>query len=99
MLRAFELLELDSRDLRREPTEHRKMELAELLAGRLRSSATRPPGIALNEVFVWPGDVVFESAGARVRGHRQQAARVALRRQPDRRVAQNQEPECTRSAP
>ena len=50
---AFDLLELDGRDLRRQPIENRKAELAELPRG-LR------PGIALNAVFTEPGDVVYK---------------------------------------
>jgi bifunctional non-homologous end joining protein LigD len=54
---AFDLLEFDGRDLRREPIEDRKAELAELL----RDSR---PGLVLNKVFIEPGDVVFKHACA-----------------------------------
>jgi bifunctional non-homologous end joining protein LigD len=54
---AFDLLEINSRNLRREPIEDRKAELAELLAGC-------GPGLALNNVFIEPGDVVFKHACA-----------------------------------
>jgi bifunctional non-homologous end joining protein LigD len=54
-LYAFDLLELDGQDLRREPLETRKATLASLL----RSC---PPGLRLNEHFAQPGDVVFRHA-------------------------------------
>ena len=50
---AFDLLELDGRDLRGEPIEVRKSELARLLDGC-------KPGIAINAVFDDPGPIVFE---------------------------------------
>jgi ATP-dependent DNA ligase len=52
---GFDLIELDGHDLRREPIEHRKAELAQLLAGCR-------PGIVLNAVFDDPGPTVFEHA-------------------------------------
>jgi bifunctional non-homologous end joining protein LigD len=52
---AFDLLELDGADLRREPIETRKATLASLLRGHL-------PGLLLNEHFEHPGDVVFRHA-------------------------------------
>jgi bifunctional non-homologous end joining protein LigD len=55
LLYAFDLLELDGTDLRREPLETRKATLASLL----RSC---PPGIRLNEHLAHPGDVVFRHA-------------------------------------
>jgi bifunctional non-homologous end joining protein LigD len=54
---AFELIELDARDLRREPIEDRKRELARLLRDCR-------PGLVLNQVFEEPGDVVFKHACA-----------------------------------
>ena len=51
-LYAFDLLELDGQDLRREPLETRKATLASLLRGSL-------PGVRLNEHLTHPGDVVF----------------------------------------
>jgi bifunctional non-homologous end joining protein LigD len=52
---AFDLLELDGRDLRREPIEVRKRRLATLLRGaRL--------GLQLNEHIAESGDVVFRHA-------------------------------------
>ena len=54
-LYAFDLLELDGVDLRREPIETRKATLASLLRG-IRA------GLHLNEHFLHPGDVVFRHA-------------------------------------
>jgi ATP-dependent DNA ligase len=55
ILVGFDLLEVDGRDLRREPIEDRKAELANLLRGSM-------PGLVLNEVFEAPGPIVFEHA-------------------------------------
>ena len=52
---AFDLLELDGRDLRREPIEERKRLLAELLRGSNLS-------IVLNEHFTEDGAIVFREA-------------------------------------
>jgi ATP-dependent DNA ligase len=57
MLVAFDLIELDGRDLRREPIETRKAELSRLLDGC-------DPGIVLNAVFTEPGPTVFKYACA-----------------------------------
>jgi bifunctional non-homologous end joining protein LigD len=54
-LYAFDLLELDGRDLRREPIEDRKTALARLLLGA-------KPGVQLSEHLDRPGDIVFEHA-------------------------------------
>jgi bifunctional non-homologous end joining protein LigD len=54
-LYAFDLLELDGADLRREPFETRKATLASLLRGCL-------PGLRLNEHLAQPGDLVFRHA-------------------------------------
>jgi bifunctional non-homologous end joining protein LigD len=54
---AFDLVELDGRDLRREPIEDRKAELAQFLAGWRA-------GLVLNVVFEDGGPVVFEHACA-----------------------------------
>ena len=54
-LYAFDLLELDGVDLRREPIETRKATLASLLRG-IRA------GLRLNEHFIHSGDVVFRHA-------------------------------------
>jgi bifunctional non-homologous end joining protein LigD len=55
LLFAFDLLELDGQDLRREPFETRKATLASLLRGSM-------PGLRLNEHLTPPGDVVFRHA-------------------------------------
>ena len=55
LLYAFDLLELDGADLRREPFATRKATLASLLRGGL-------PGLRLNEHLAHPGDVVFQHA-------------------------------------
>ena len=52
---AFDLLELDGQDLRREPLEVRKQTLASLLRGSL-------PGLQYNAHLTHPGDIVFEHA-------------------------------------
>jgi bifunctional non-homologous end joining protein LigD len=54
-LYAFDLLELDGEDLRREPIETRKATLANLLRGSLR-------GLRLNEHLTHSGDIVFQHA-------------------------------------
>jgi len=55
LLYAFDLLELEGEDLRREPFETREATLASLLRGSL-------PGLRLNEHLAYPGDVVFQHA-------------------------------------
>jgi len=55
ILFAFDLLELNGTDLRREPIETRKATLASLLRGSL-------PGLRLNEHLTHPGDAVFQHA-------------------------------------
>ena len=52
MLCAFDLLELDGRDLRRRPIEERKGLLAKLLNGQQTS-------IVLNQVYEGDGAIVF----------------------------------------
>ena len=54
-LYAFDLLELDGQDLRREPIETRKATLASLLRGSLR-------GLRLNEHLAHDGESVFRHA-------------------------------------
>ena len=54
---AFDLIEIDGRDLRWEPLEHRKAMLAPLLRKPL-------PGLVFNATFEEPGDVVFKHACA-----------------------------------
>jgi len=52
---AFDLLELDGKDMRREPYEVRKATLASVLRqGR--------PGLRINERLNYPGDMVFRHA-------------------------------------
>jgi len=55
VLCAFDLLELDGQDLRRQPIEERKRMLAMLVRGP-------HPGIALSEHYVGDGEIVFEHA-------------------------------------
>ena len=54
---AFDLLELDGKDLRGEPFEVRKATLASLLRARL-------PGLQFNQHLTHPGDIVFRHACA-----------------------------------
>jgi bifunctional non-homologous end joining protein LigD len=54
-LYAFDLLELDGQDLRREPLEVRKQTLASLLRSSL-------PGVQFNAHLTHPGDIVFAHA-------------------------------------
>ena len=49
-------------------------------------------GIAVNEHFGGDGAVIYKHACARLRGHRVQAARVAIPRRPLAPLAQDQEP-------
>jgi ATP-dependent DNA ligase len=55
VLCAFDLIELDGKDLRRTPLEERKRALAKLVRGP-------HPGIALNEHYVGDGDIVYRHA-------------------------------------
>jgi len=55
VLVAFDLIELDGKDLRRSPLEHRKNMLAKLIR------APRP-GVAVNEHYEGDGDIVFHHA-------------------------------------
>jgi ATP-dependent DNA ligase len=55
---AFDLLQLDGRDLRDEPIEPRKAELARLLTG------CQPLALVLNRTCDDPGPVAFEHATA-----------------------------------
>ena len=71
-LYAFDLLELNGKDLRREPLEHRKRELTRLLRNN-------KAGLQLNEHIAEPGDIVFRHACARIRRHRVEASRLPLR--------------------
>ena len=86
-LYAFDLLELDGTDLRREPIEVRKATLASIL----RKSR---PGVRLNEHLEHDcGLTVFQHAcKIGLRGHRVQAARLALPLWPVAGLAEVQEP-------
>jgi len=55
VLIAFDLIELDGRDLRHEPIEHRKHKLSRLVR-------TPRPGIVVNEHYDGHGEIVFEHA-------------------------------------
>jgi bifunctional non-homologous end joining protein LigD len=54
-LYAFDLIELNGKDLRREPIEQRKTALAKLLR-------RAKPGLLINEHVTEPGDVIFRHA-------------------------------------
>jgi hypothetical protein len=83
-LYAFDLLELDGTDLRREPFETRKATLASLLRGSL-------PGLRFNEHLTHDGGVVFRPCLQNGFGRdRLQAARLALPIWPDEGLAQVQ---------
>ena len=88
---AFDLLEIDGAELRREPIEVRK----QTLKGLLRRAH---PGIAFNRHF-GRGRRHRLPAGlrTRLRGHRIKAARLALSVRPRRPLAQDQEPRCAGS--
>lgn len=79
---AFDLIELDGRNPRREPVEHRQAELARLLDGCW-------PELVLNNRVRGAGpDCVQVRMRARLRMHGQQAAWVALSgRRPDGQLA------------
>ena len=93
MLCAFDLLEVNGEDIRREPIEDRKRRLAGLL--RLPHD-----GIALNEAFGGDGgDDLQARVRAELRGHRFEAARVTIPRWPIGPLAQGRESGGARSAP
>jgi bifunctional non-homologous end joining protein LigD len=71
ILCAFDLLEVNGEDIRRQPIEERKRRLARLL---------RMPheGIAANEHFGGAGAIVYKHACARLRRHRVEAAWVKV---------------------
>ena len=75
-LYTFDLLQIDSRDLHRDPIEDCKAELAKLLR-------RAKPGLQLNEHITEPGDIVFPARlQARVGRHRVQARRLAVQVRP-----------------
>ena len=84
VLCAFDLLELDGEDLRREPIETRKSTLKSLLRGK-------HAGIAFNAHFGWR-DRLPSGLRARLRGHRVEAPGVAVPFWPRRLLAEGQEP-------
>ena len=71
ILYAFDLLELDGADLRREPIEVRKATLASILGRQTGREAERAPTRLR-------ADCLPARLPARLRGHRLQAARLAL---------------------
>ncbi len=86
ILCAFDLLELDGQDLRKQAIDERKRVLAELLSGP-------HPGIAFNENYDGDGAVIYKHACApRLRGHRVKTARVAIPYRPLSSLAEDQEP-------
>ena len=91
ILCAFDLLEVNGEDIRREPIEDRKRRLAGLL--RLPHD-----GIALNEAFSGEGAVIYKPRRARLRGRRIQAARFSVSCRSVNALAQDKEPERTGSA-
>jgi ATP dependent DNA ligase domain len=80
---AFDLLELDGRDLRREPVEKRKGLLAKLLKGLHCPQRAFQGGRR---------DRVSRSGPARLRAHRVEAARFDLPLRAQRALAQDQKP-------
>lgn len=63
ILIAFDLLELDGEDLRREPLERRRARLARLLAPRKGAAgAAIAAGLMLNEALEQSGEAVFHQA-------------------------------------
>jgi bifunctional non-homologous end joining protein LigD len=86
-LYAFDLLELDGRDLRGESIEVRKATLASLLR-------RCPAGVRLKEHLAHPGDVVFHRLKAWARGYRVEAPRLALQERTLSRLAEVKNPEA-----
>jgi bifunctional non-homologous end joining protein LigD len=90
---AFDLLELDGEDLRREPFKTRKATLASLLRGCL-------PGLRINEHLPYPGDIVFRHACKDgPRRDRLEAVGIALSLGPFQGLAQDEEPGCASGSP
>jgi ATP dependent DNA ligase domain len=85
LLYAFDLLELDGEDLRREPLEVRKATLASVLGGAAVCSTSAPRAPLRRRLCARLQD----GPG----GHRVEAAGVALRLRPLEGLAQVQEPE------
>ena len=88
VLCAFDLLELDGEDLRREPIETRKSTMKSLLRGK-------HAGIAFNAHFHrGRRDRLPAGLCARLRGHRVEAAGLALPVRPCGLLAEGQESGC-----
>ena len=85
VLCAFDLLEMDGKDLRREPIEKRKELLAELLRGSKLS-------IVLNEIYE-EVDCIPRGLQARLRGDRFKKARLNLSPWLLAALGEGQEPE------
>jgi ATP-dependent DNA ligase len=83
---AFDLIEGDGRDLRDEPIETRKSELARLLTG------CQPLALVLNRVSTTRPGRLRARMQARLRGHREQTAWLALRTGPVEQLAQGEKP-------
>ena len=85
-LYAFDLIELNGDDLRRDPLEVRKATLASIVA------AKASPGIRFNEHIEGDGPTVFAHAcKLRPRRHRLEAQGLCLPFRPLARLAQNEE--------
>ncbi len=80
---AFDLLELDGVDLRREPIEVRKRTLSRLLR-------RKHAGISFNRHFDVEGAIVYRHACARLRGHCVEAAWHAVPAGPLRSLGESE---------
>jgi hypothetical protein len=90
-LYAFDLIELNGDDLRRDPLAVRKATLASMLA-------KAAPGIRLNEHIEADGPTVFAHACKMGPGGTcVEAERLALSQRPIPRLAQDEKPECAGS--
>ena len=88
-LYAFDLIELNGDDLRRDPLEVRKATLASIVA-------KAGPGIRFNEHTEGDGPTVFAHACKMgLEGNRLEAQGLGLPFRPLARLAQNEEPGCT----
>ncbi len=87
VLCVFDLIELNGQDLRRAPIEQRKAKLAKLVRSASRHRAQR----ALRRRW---RDHLSARLQARLRGHRVEAARLAVSLRPFAVLDQGQEPGC-----
>jgi hypothetical protein len=87
VLCAFDLIELDGRDLRKAPIEQRK----DLLAKIVRPVRRSQPGITLNDHYEGDGAMINEHAPVRLRRHRIEAARLTVPIGAHGSLAQDQE--------